>query len=48
MVASIYIESMDWFLVGTVPVNEVFAELDAVAQRMMLATLAVASLRRWP
>lgn len=27
MVASIYIESMDWFLVGTVPVHEVFAEL---------------------
>ncbi|EGQ7786140.1 methyl-accepting chemotaxis protein [Vibrio cholerae] len=44
MVASIYIESMDWFLVGTVPVHEVFAELDAVAQRMMLTTLAVAAI----
>lgn len=42
MVASLYIESMDWFLVGTVPVYEVFAELDAVAQRMMLTTLVVA------
>ncbi|BCK11656.1 Methyl-accepting chemotaxis protein McpH [Vibrio cholerae] len=44
MVASIYIESMDWFLVGTVPVHEVFAELNAVAQRMMLTTLAVAAI----
>ncbi|MGL4192117.1 methyl-accepting chemotaxis protein [Vibrio misgurnus] len=44
MVASLYIESMDWFLVGAVPVNEAFAELNAVAQRMMLTTLIVAAI----
>ncbi|MGL4830198.1 MAG: methyl-accepting chemotaxis protein [Vibrio sp.] len=44
MVASLYIESMDWFLVGTVPVHEVFADLDAVAQRMMITTLVVAAI----
>lgn len=30
-VASLYVSSMDWFVVGVVPTGEVFAELDATA-----------------
>ncbi|XAW87588.1 methyl-accepting chemotaxis protein [Vibrio sp. CDRSL-10 TSBA] len=43
-VASLYIPSMDWFVVGNVPVDEVFAELDQMTHRMLLITLAVAVL----
>lgn len=41
MVVSIYIESMDWFLVGIVFVYEVFVELDVVVQCMMFMMLVV-------
>lgn len=43
-VASVYVKSMDWFVIGSVPVSEVFAELNAVAQKMLFTTLAVAGL----
>ncbi|MDP2573419.1 methyl-accepting chemotaxis protein [Vibrio penaeicida] len=41
-VVSQYVASMDWFIVAQVPVEEVFAELDSTAQKMMLTTLVVA------
>lgn len=41
-VASLYIPSMDWFVVGTVPVEEVFADLNQMTHRMLLITLVVA------
>lgn len=41
-VASLYIPSMDWFVVGTVPVDEVFADLNKMTQRMLIITLGVA------
>lgn len=41
-VVSQYVASMDWFIVAQVPVEEVFAELDSTAQKMMLTTLIVA------
>ncbi|KGK19729.1 methyl-accepting chemotaxis protein [Vibrio navarrensis] len=41
-VASAYVPSMDWFVVGVVPVTEVFAELNAAATRMMITTAIVA------
>ncbi len=34
---------MDWLVVGTVPKSEVFADLDNVAQRMLITTLIVAA-----
>jgi methyl-accepting chemotaxis protein len=43
-VASYYVKSMDWFVVGTVPVNEVFADLNDVAQRMLITTIIVAAI----
>lgn len=43
-VASQYIPSMDWFVIGMVPVDEVFADLNAVAQQMLITTLVVAAL----
>ncbi|EGA68727.1 Methyl-accepting chemotaxis protein [Vibrio sinaloensis DSM 21326] len=43
-VASTYIPSMDWIVVGVVPVNEVFADLDSVAKQMMITTVVVAGL----
>ncbi len=42
-VASYYVKSMDWFVVGTVPVNEVFADLNDVAHRMLITTIIVFS-----
>ncbi|SON52418.1 putative methyl-accepting chemotaxis protein [Vibrio tapetis subsp. tapetis] len=42
-VATRYIPSMDWFVVAQVPVDEVFAELNATAQKMLITTLAVAA-----
>ncbi|NAZ52294.1 HAMP domain-containing protein [Vibrio toranzoniae] len=41
-VASLYVSSMDWFVVGVVPTDEVFAELDATAQKMLIMTAIVA------
>ncbi|KJY84571.1 chemotaxis protein [Vibrio galatheae] len=43
-VASTYVAAMDWFVVGVVPVAEVFADLNAVAHQMMLTTIVVAGL----
>ncbi|KOO15593.1 chemotaxis protein [Vibrio xuii] len=43
-VASTYIPTMDWFVVGVVPVDEVFADLNAVAKQMMVTTVVVAGL----
>ncbi len=43
-VASQYIPTMDWFVVGVVPVDEVFADLNAVGKQMMLITIMVAAL----
>ncbi|MCZ4293346.1 methyl-accepting chemotaxis protein [Vibrio sinaloensis] len=43
-VASMYIPSMNWFVIGVVPVDEVFADLDAVAKQMMITTIVVAAL----
>ncbi len=43
-VASQYIPTMDWFVIGVVPVKEVFADLDAVGQQMMIITIVVAAL----
>lgn len=42
-VATRHIPSMDWFVVAQVPVDEVFAELNATAQKMLITTLAVAA-----
>ncbi|WP_050932794.1 methyl-accepting chemotaxis protein, partial [Vibrio harveyi] len=41
-VSSLYVPSMDWFVVGVVPVNEVFADLDATAEKMLFTTAIVA------
>ncbi|MEF1226656.1 methyl-accepting chemotaxis protein, partial [Vibrio fortis] len=41
-VASLYVSSMDWFVIGVVPTSEVFAELDATAQKMLIMTVIVA------
>ncbi|MGD8117886.1 methyl-accepting chemotaxis protein [Vibrio sp. TRT 29B02] len=43
-VASMYIPAMNWFVIGVVPVDEVFADLDAVAKQMMITTIVVAAL----
>ena len=32
----------DWFVIGVVPTDEVFAELDATAQKMLIMTAIVA------
>ncbi|MDF2152692.1 methyl-accepting chemotaxis protein [Vibrio sp. CAU 1672] len=42
-VASLYVPSMDWFVIGVVPVDEVFADLNATGQKMLLTTLIVAA-----
>ncbi|MGD8172890.1 methyl-accepting chemotaxis protein [Vibrio sp. TRT 21S02] len=39
---SAYIPSMDWFVIGVVPVNEAFAQLDATASQIMIITVVVA------
>ncbi|MFH0289359.1 methyl-accepting chemotaxis protein [Vibrio owensii] len=41
-VSSLYVPSMDWFVVGVVPVDEVFADLDATAEKMLFTTAIVA------
>ncbi|MDN3612566.1 methyl-accepting chemotaxis protein [Vibrio ostreicida] len=43
-VSSLYIPSMDWFVIGVAPVQEVFADLDRVATQMMITTVVVAGL----
>lgn len=43
-VASLYVKSMDWFVVGSVPKSEVFADLNEVAQRMLFTTIIVAAI----
>ncbi|MCX8827598.1 methyl-accepting chemotaxis protein [Vibrio parahaemolyticus] len=41
-VASLYVPSMNWFVIGVVPVDEVFADLNATGQKMMVTTIVVA------
>lgn len=43
-VASAYVPSMDWFVVGVVPVDEVFAEVNATAQQILITTIVVAAI----
>ncbi|MEH0740623.1 methyl-accepting chemotaxis protein [Vibrio cholerae] len=43
-VSSTYIPVMDWFVVGVVPVDEVFADLTKVAHQMLVTTIVVAAL----
>lgn len=43
-VSSLYIPSMDWFVIGVAPVNEVFADLNYVAKQMTFTTIVVAAL----
>lgn len=43
-VATTHVPSMNWFVVGVVPVKEVFADLDNVAKQMMITTAIVAGL----
>ncbi|MFA0413506.1 methyl-accepting chemotaxis protein [Vibrio renipiscarius] len=43
-VSSTYVPSMDWFVIGVVPVAEVFAELAAVAKQMILTTAIIAAI----
>ncbi|WP_099608533.1 methyl-accepting chemotaxis protein [Vibrio coralliilyticus] len=43
-VSSLYIPSMDWFVIGVAPVNEVFADLNYVAKQMTVTTIVVAAL----
>ncbi|HCG6693368.1 methyl-accepting chemotaxis protein [Vibrio parahaemolyticus] len=41
-IASLYVPSMKWFVIGVVPVDEVFADLNATGQKMMITTIVVA------
>ncbi|MBF9002056.1 MULTISPECIES: methyl-accepting chemotaxis protein [Vibrio] len=41
-VGSLYVKSMDWFVVGTVPVSEVFASVNNVTHRILIFTVIVA------
>lgn len=43
-VATTHVPSMGWYVVGVVPVNEVFADLNHVAKQMMITTAVVAGL----
>ncbi|NOH62490.1 methyl-accepting chemotaxis protein [Vibrio sp. RE88] len=43
-VSSLYIPSMDWFVIGVAPVDEVFADLNYVAKQMTFTTIVVAAL----
>ncbi|EGU47914.1 Methyl-accepting chemotaxis protein [Vibrio ichthyoenteri ATCC 700023] len=43
-VSSTYVPSMDWFVIGVVPVDEVFADLAQVAQQMIMTTGVIAAL----
>ncbi|RJX75540.1 methyl-accepting chemotaxis protein [Vibrio sinensis] len=42
LVATTYIESMKWYAVGVVPVDEVFADLNDTAKQITMFTLAIA------
>ncbi len=44
IVASLFIESMDWYLIAQVPEAEVFAMTSQIAQMMWVITLAIAIL----
>ncbi|OSP14241.1 methyl-accepting chemotaxis protein [Vibrio alginolyticus] len=41
-VSSLYVPSMNWFVIGVVPVDEVFADLNATAKKMLFTTIIVA------
>ncbi|MFC3024117.1 methyl-accepting chemotaxis protein [Vibrio zhugei] len=41
-ISSLYVKSMNWFVVGVVPKAEVFADMDAVTQRLLWSTVLVA------
>ncbi|SJL84464.1 methyl-accepting chemotaxis protein [Vibrio palustris] len=41
-VSSLYVKSMDWFVVGVVPKAEIFADMDAVTHRLIFSTIIVA------
>ncbi|WP_339388878.1 methyl-accepting chemotaxis protein [Vibrio caribbeanicus] len=43
-VASQYVPTMDWFVIGVAPVAEVFSDLNNVAKQMMITTIVVAGL----
>ncbi len=43
-VGSLYVKSMDWFVIGTVPKSEVFSDLDNVANKMLITTIIVAAI----
>ncbi|WP_194436666.1 methyl-accepting chemotaxis protein [Vibrio fluminensis] len=43
-VSSAYVPSMDWYVVGVVPVNEVFADLADVAKEMVMTTAVIAAI----
>lgn len=43
-VSSTYVPSMDWYVVGVVPVEEVFADLANVATEMMVTTAVIAAI----
>ncbi|MDW6094708.1 methyl-accepting chemotaxis protein [Vibrio rhizosphaerae] len=43
-VASEYIASMDWYVVASVPVSEVYAEMNHAARNMMISTAVIAAL----
>ncbi|EFP98019.1 methyl-accepting chemotaxis protein [Vibrio caribbeanicus] len=43
-VASQYVPTMDWFVIGVAPVEEVFSDLNNVAKQMMITTIVVAGL----
>ncbi|EIP0122667.1 methyl-accepting chemotaxis protein [Vibrio alginolyticus] len=40
--SSLYVPSMNWFVIGVVPVDEVFADLNATAKKMLFTTIIVA------
>lgn len=41
-VSSLYVPSMNWFVIGVVPVDEVFADLNATGQKILVTTVVVA------
>ncbi|EJL6785632.1 methyl-accepting chemotaxis protein [Vibrio sp. D415a] len=40
--SSLYVPSMNWFVIGVVPVDEVFADLNVTAKKMLFTTIIVA------
>ncbi|MDW6005135.1 methyl-accepting chemotaxis protein [Vibrio mangrovi] len=43
-VASEYIKTMNWYVIASVPVNEVYADMDKAARNMMIGTVIIAAL----